>query len=119
MSLTNCKWNKPWQGRCTNYATHEDGMCDEHTGKFCSSCGRPATHGCDNAGSLVCGSPLCDDCRHSWVMFGHEMKNSHPNFVEKHGDGTDKKRAEEAEKKLQYAKNIIKRFISDIEKLED
>ena len=46
--------------------------CKEHDDLICSveGCNRKATGGCDNAGSLVCGAPVCKDhhqCgRHGW-----------------------------------------------------
>lgn len=55
-----CIYVKPWIGSC-NATTHEGSFCPEHLGEKCR-CGAQATRGCDNAGSLVCGMPLCSKC---------------------------------------------------------
>ena len=36
--------------------------CKCTEGDICSDCGKPATHICVTASSLMCGVPLCDDC---------------------------------------------------------
>ena len=58
-----CVWVEAWIGRCKETAT-ENGCCPKHQAKCCS-CGKPATHNCDETGQFVCGSPLCEDCEHT------------------------------------------------------
>lgn len=52
-----CDYNEPWVGKCTNLSP-----CEKHEGTECVYCGRPAVGGCPNAGSFVCGIPLCASC---------------------------------------------------------
>ena len=54
-----CIYNEPYRGYCK-----EEGhpFCEEHAKEKCHRCGDQATHGCPNAGMLVCGMPLCDRC---------------------------------------------------------
>lgn len=62
---TQCIYSKPWIGRCKNLTHHElTEYCTEHMSLKCVSCGMPATHGCTEASSLVCGAPICKDCTH-------------------------------------------------------
>jgi hypothetical protein len=58
-TMCKCNFNEAWRGVCGK----ED--CKEHKDLVCSSCGKPATHSCDETGAFVCGSPLCDDCEHT------------------------------------------------------
>ena len=59
-----CKWNVAWVGPCQKEAEGKTEYCKEHT-KKCCSCGKPATHDCDETGMFVCGAPLCGDCKHT------------------------------------------------------
>lgn len=67
----NCRYCNPYQGGCKKSA-NESGFCDEHN-LLCVVCKKQATHGCDSAGSLVCGSPLCDECTHSVSFIGYSL----------------------------------------------
>lgn len=66
-----CRWDGGWAGRCQNVGSNSDGMCDEHTGLTCVSCGKPAVRSCPSASSLVCGAPLCESCKHSAIDNRH------------------------------------------------
>lgn len=57
-----CRYINPWAGPCGVKCSDGQEFCSEHLNEKCR-CGKQATHGCDNAGSLVCGAPLCDNCR--------------------------------------------------------
>ena len=59
-----CKFDKPWEGRCGSTVVEGHDSCSEHYQLLCCECRYPATQGCDNAGSLICGAPLCDQCTH-------------------------------------------------------
>lgn len=52
-----CEFNMAWVGKCKVV-----GACPEHDGLVCDSCGKPATHTCDETGQFVCGAPLCEEC---------------------------------------------------------
>lgn len=58
-----CRFKISWQGQCKKPSTN--GWCGEHEKLMCCSCGKKATKDCDHTSSLVCGSPLCDTCKHS------------------------------------------------------
>lgn len=60
VDLTQCQYDKPWQGTCK--ADAENGYCAKHKEEKCR-CGKQATHGCSHAGQFVCGAPLCDECK--------------------------------------------------------
>ena len=47
-------------GGWTSWVCGEPLPCAKHSEYRCD-CGQPATHGCPNAGSLVCGRPCCDE----------------------------------------------------------
>ncbi len=55
-----CRFLRAWIGWCGN-----DGhpYCPKHQTVKCSVCGRQAITECSDAGSLVCGRPLCDKCK--------------------------------------------------------
>lgn len=60
-----CEYGIPWVGSCkakTNVKVDGVYVCGEHIKEKCG-CGRQANRGCSNAGSFVCGAPLCADCR--------------------------------------------------------
>ena len=59
-ALKQCQFVIPWAGRCKRIS--EQDYCEEHRRQKCH-CGKQATTGCDSAGSLVCGRPLCDNCQ--------------------------------------------------------
>lgn len=59
-----CKFQKAWIGQCDK-PIFKDGMCEEHSKEVCISCGKPATHTCNETGQFVCGAPLCDNCEHT------------------------------------------------------
>jgi hypothetical protein len=61
-----CMWDIAWVGQCKKEALPgTPALCAEHSDKTCVSCGRVAVRECPEAGSLVCGYPLCADCHHS------------------------------------------------------
>ena len=52
-----------WVGKCEKEATVGD-FCDDHSKEMCNTCGiKIATCECVMASSLVCGNPLCNDCK--------------------------------------------------------
>lgn len=61
---TGCGWSNAICGNTLPCHEHDDLICSVE------GCNRKATGGCDNAGSLVCGAPVCKDhhqCgRHGW-----------------------------------------------------
>ena len=59
-----CDFIRAWVGTCNNPTVEGDAKCPDHSGKTCVECGHPAETECDNAGSLVCGAPLCGQCTH-------------------------------------------------------
>ena len=65
-----CNFSKAWIGKCKNEAD-ESGFCEEHRAVKCVSCGKQATHECDETGQFVCGAPLCDECTHNTHPKGH------------------------------------------------
>lgn len=60
-----CTYELAWRGKCSEPCTER--FCDKHMKERCVSCGEQSTQECDMASSLVCGSPLCDDCEHGFV----------------------------------------------------
>lgn len=77
---------------CNKPVEHGRYLCEEHASAMCSSCGQPATHGCDFCGQFVCGAPLCDECTYgsdqtkssgAWGFMNH-IHISQPEFVLKH-----------------------------------
>jgi hypothetical protein len=73
--MDQCVWDLAWIGRCKKEALPgTPALCAEHSDKKCLSCGRVAVRECPEAGSLVCGAPLCADCNHNYdstSRFGH------------------------------------------------
>lgn len=58
-----CKYNKAWVGQCGKDAL-ENGQCEKHQEKCTfKSCENLAVGECDYTGFLVCGRPLCADCK--------------------------------------------------------
>jgi hypothetical protein len=77
---------------CGKPVEHGRYLCEEHAASKCSSCGQPATHGCDFCGQFVCGAPLCDECTFgtdtsksagAWGFMNH-IHVSKPEFADKH-----------------------------------
>lgn len=60
-----CRYDKPWIGRCNIVAIGE--FCTEHRKEKCFKCGGQATRGCDAAMGLVCGMPMCDEHTHTHI----------------------------------------------------
>lgn len=58
-----CRFVVAWVGPCGEPIT-DRGMCKKHAPLKCAGCGEPATQECPSASSLVCGAPICDQCRH-------------------------------------------------------
>ena len=63
--MSQCKWDIAWVGQCPNEATEDTDYCKGHT-RLCY-CGEIATHECGETFALVCGEPLCDDCKCSHI----------------------------------------------------
>lgn len=59
-----CKFVIAWVGEC-GIDAGPSGYCGEHRDEECCSCGKQATHECEETMGLVCGFPLCDDCEHT------------------------------------------------------
>ena len=57
-----CKFDLGYAGKCGKHT--DNGLCTKHENAKCVCCGGKATHSCDHAVSLVCGSYLCDNCTH-------------------------------------------------------
>jgi len=55
-----CKFHLAWRGWCKG---NGHPYCEAHRGELCRVCGKQAALQCDHAVSLVCGLPLCDDCK--------------------------------------------------------
>jgi len=77
---------------CGKSVEHGRYLCEEHASSKCSSCGQPATHGCDFCGQFVCGMPLCEECTYgtddskpsgNWGFLNH-IHVSKPEFADKH-----------------------------------
>jgi NTP pyrophosphatase (non-canonical NTP hydrolase) len=60
-----CIWDQAWVGPCKAPTTFGQ-LCTKHVGKACVGCGKQAVRECPEAGSLVCGAPLCKACRHTY-----------------------------------------------------
>lgn len=58
-----CKRKMSWCGQCSKEAVEGESYCKEHLNEECRVCGKQVTCECSSASSLVCGSPLCDDCK--------------------------------------------------------
>lgn len=58
-----CTFVKAWIGAC-NAPTTEGSQCEHHSSLVCVSCGADATHECPETLGLVCGAPLCPNCKH-------------------------------------------------------
>jgi len=58
-----CKYEMPWAGCCGEPCELGEAMCEKHKNLECRNCGAPAVKGCPSASSMVCGAPLCKDCR--------------------------------------------------------
>jgi len=65
----NCGYDLAWIGPCSA-PTSEGCLCEKHAALTCSSCGKPATHECDETFQFVCGAPLCEDCEHETAEDG-------------------------------------------------
>jgi hypothetical protein len=59
--MNKCKFDRAWIGAC-GAECGEETYCLAHRKVKCTVCGEQATHECPEAGSLVCGYPLCDNC---------------------------------------------------------
>lgn len=57
-----CNFNLAWIGKCGK-PVHKNGVCEEHSETKCRVCKRQATRQCSIASSLVCGMPLCSQCK--------------------------------------------------------
>lgn len=57
-----CNYDLAWVGKCGKETT--DGYCEEHKVIKCCKCGKQAVKQCEHASQLVCGAPLCGDCKH-------------------------------------------------------
>lgn len=64
MKNKKCIFDLAWVGQCKNDIDVED-YCKDHITLKCVSCGKQATHECDETFGLVCGAPLCGECEHT------------------------------------------------------
>ncbi len=55
-----CIFEQAWIGLCSKNAVADQVVCSDHLGTKCR-CGAQATRECSNAGSFVCGRPLCNE----------------------------------------------------------
>jgi len=58
-----CTRKLGWEGGCRKEAVEGDTMCEEHKDEKCSKCSKRAVNNCGYCGFLVCGQPLCEDCK--------------------------------------------------------
>lgn len=58
--LNVCSFDLAWIGKCKKPGYP---FCNKHKKEVCRVCGRQATHQCSVADGLVCGIPLCDECK--------------------------------------------------------
>ena len=59
-----CIFEEAWVGKCKQEP--ENDFCKDHIDKECCSCGKQATHSCEETnGGFVCGALLCEDCEHT------------------------------------------------------
>ena len=79
-----CNFNIAWVGRCKEPVVGANGSdnpfvddseeldyCKKHLAVKCK-CGKQATRNCsDTIGPMVCGAPLCDECRCNFKGFGY------------------------------------------------
>lgn len=65
-----CEFDMGYAGRCKGNSSLYSKYCKTHDDMTCVSCGKQATHQCTETLQLVCGSPLCDNCKHSPVNYG-------------------------------------------------
>jgi hypothetical protein len=84
-----CNFSMAWVGKCKNHAVDGHEYCTEHI-MNCSSCGKPATHDCEETMGLVCGAPLCDKCTHTIQSNGCNSGGNLP-----HGLGAHCKKSEQ------------------------
>ncbi len=61
--MKTCGFGEAWIGKCK--VETDGGRCEKHKDLVCISCGKPATHTCDETGQFVCGEALCDECEHT------------------------------------------------------
>src|ERR1043165_714954 len=57
-----CIFDNAWSGKCGRLAL-SSGLCENHLNLKCSSCNSQTIKQCTNESSLVCGRPLCNNCR--------------------------------------------------------
>ena len=82
IGVVTCSFDRAWIGRCGNDA--ENGLCEEHKGVKCCSCGKQATRECSETMQLVCGAPLCDDCEHTIRDNGYNSGGELPKGLKGH-----------------------------------
>lgn len=70
-----CQFNLAWIGPCGRDVPDGFTFCADHQDLVCCCCGKQAVKQCPEAGSLVCGYPLCGSCTHAREgdpsVFGH------------------------------------------------
>jgi hypothetical protein len=71
-----CQFDEAWRGQCRIDSDQE--YCAEHRKEKCCVCGEQATHSCAMTSQLVCGFPLCNNCEHTPMGFGHRKKTPDP-----------------------------------------
>lgn len=82
-----CKFVEAWIGQCKKEP--ENDFCIEHSVIICVSCGKQATHTCDETSSFVCGAPLCEDCEHTICSNGCNSGGDRPSGLKAHCKKTE------------------------------
>jgi len=83
-----CKYSLAWIGYCNKHADNSC-ICEEHKKEVCSSCGKQATHQCEETMGLVCGAPLCDECEHTLCDNGCNGGGNYPPHLKGHCKKTE------------------------------
>lgn len=59
---TKCMFNVAW-GTCREEPVKDSLYCRKHSKEKCWVCGKQAIRECPDAGVVVCGIPLCEECK--------------------------------------------------------
>ncbi len=79
-----CCFSVAWRGRCNQETLPDSNFCEEHAKEKCSSCGKQATHSCDETMGLVCGASLCEYCEHTIQDNGCNSQGNLPKGYKRH-----------------------------------
>lgn len=74
-TMGTCIFVKAWIGYCGKQCQGD--YCEEHLKEKCSSCGEQANRTCSHTHGLVCGAPLCPNCKDVTFMEGGSYKHRH------------------------------------------